>query len=186
MTPLAALRPVVLLALAAGVARGQFSPVPRQAPNTVAQPTAQHEGTPALHPERVAGEVVAGTYAGVFGYFIGRGIGTIATTMMRSDNDRLREFIVNDVGIASAAFAIGGTVYAIGTMGAETGDFPTTMVGVSAGVAASLIMSRLVFKGRMPVDESSSRRKWLMATLDSSLPAIGATIAFNASRKWQR
>jgi hypothetical protein len=60
------------------------------------------------------------------------------------------------------------------------------MVGVSAGVAASLLMSKVMFKGRMPSDEQTSHRRWLMAALDASLPAIGGTIAFNASRKWQR
>lgn len=144
------------------------------------------EGRPAVRPERVAGEVVAGTYAGVVGYFAGRGIGTIATAMMKSDNDRLRERIVNGVGIGGAAFAIGGAVFAIGNLGAETGNFTTTMVGVSAGVAVSLAMSKLVFQGRMPVNEGTSKRKWLMAALDASLPAIGGTIAFNSSRRWQR
>jgi hypothetical protein len=60
------------------------------------------------------------------------------------------------------------------------------MAGVSVGVAASLLMSKLVFQGRMPVNASTSRRRWLMATLDASLPAIAGTIAFNGSRRWQR
>ncbi|MDQ8153581.1 MAG: hypothetical protein P3B98_02865 [Gemmatimonadota bacterium] len=171
-----------LLALWASVAQGQWGPVPVGAE----QAGAATEGKPAIRYERVAGEIVAGTYAGVIGYFVGRGVGTIATTMMKSDHDRVREHIVNDIGIASAAFAIGGTVFAIGNLGAESGDFRTTMVGVTAGVGASLLMSKLIFKGRMPSNEASSHRKWLMATLDSSLPAIGGTIAFNASRKWQR
>ena len=144
------------------------------------------DGRPKLRPERVAAEVVGGTYAGVAGYFLGRGVGTVATAMMTADNEGLRERIVNTVGITGAAFAIGGTVYGIGSMGAEGGSFPSTMLGVSAGVAASLLLSKLVFDGRMPVDEESSRRKWLMATLESSLPAIGGTIAFNSSRRWQR
>jgi hypothetical protein len=176
------LRAVALLALCAGAAPAQWGPVPVGAE----QSGAVAEGKPAIRYERVAGEVVAGTYAGVLGYFVGRGVGTIATTMMKSDHDRLREHIVNDVGIASAAFAIGGTIFAIGNIGAESGSFRNTMVGVSAGVGASLLMSKLLFQGRMPVNEGRSHRKWLMATLDASLPAIGGTIAFNASRKWQR
>jgi len=179
---LLAWRVAVLLVVAAGVARAQGS--------AVTVPTEQYgmpaQGRPDLRPERVAGEVVGGTYAGVVGYFVGRGIGTIATTLMKADNDRMREAVVNGVGITGAAFAIGGTVFAIGSMGAETGSFPTTMLGVTAGVAASLAMSRLMFKGRMPSDEGSSKRKWLMAALDASLPAIGGTIAFNSTRRWQR
>lgn len=172
-------RVALLLALVSGAARAQ---VPFQRDETGIPP----EGKPALRPERVAAEVVGGTYAGVLGYFIGRGVGTIATSMMAAEHDRLRENLVNGVGIGSAAFAIGGTVFAIGNIGAETGSFRNTMVGVTAGVAASLLMSKVMFKGRMPVDEETSHRRWLMAALDASLPAIGGTIAFNASRKWQR
>lgn len=171
-----------LLAGAAGTASAQSAGALRVG----AQAAVPAEGTPALRYERVAGEIVGGTYAGVLGYFAGRAVGTVATSMMSSENDRMREQIVNGVGIGGAAFAIGGTVYAIGNLGAETGSFPQTMAGVSVGVAASLLMSKLVFKGRMPAHETSSRGKWLMATLDASLPAIGGTIAFNQSRRWQR
>lgn len=169
----------LLLVLVAGVARAQL-PTPRD--ETGIPP----EGKPDIRYERVAGEVVGGTYAGVLGYFVGRGVGTIATSMMAAEQDRLRENLVNGIGIGSAAFAIGGTVFAIGNIGAETGSFRNTMVGVSAGVAASLLMSKVIFNGRMPVNEETSHRRWLMAALDASLPAIGGTIAFNASRKWQR
>lgn len=174
-----AARLALLLALVAGVAHAQFT-TPRDETGVPA------EGKPDIRYERVAGEVVGGTYAGVLGYFIGRGVGTLGTSMMADKHDRLRENIVNSIGIGSAAFAIGGTVFAIGNIGAETGSFRNTMVGVSAGVAASLLMSKVMFKGRMPVDEETSHRRWLMAALDASLPAIGGTIAFNASRKWQR
>lgn len=172
-------RAALLLALMAGAVRAQ---VPIQKDET----GSPSEGKPAIRYERVAGEVVAGTYAGVMGYFVGRGVGTIATSMMASEHDRLRESLVNGIGIGSAAFAIGGTVFAIGNIGAESGSFRNTMAGVSVGVAASLLMSKVMFKGRMPVDEETSHRRWLMAALDASLPAIGGTIAFNASRKWQR
>lgn len=171
-------RALVLLALVAGAAHAQVVAAPL--------PSTPSEGKPDIRYERVAGEVVLGSYAGVLGYFVGRGAGTIATTMMADEHDRLRENLVNGVGIGTAAFAIGGTVYAIGNIGAETGSFRNTMVGVTAGVAMSLLMSKVMFNGRMPVDEQTSHRRWLMAALDASLPAIGGTIAFNASRKWQR
>lgn len=144
------------------------------------------EGKPEQRPERLAGEVVAGTYAGVAGYFVGRGVGTIATMMMSSEQERTRDAIVSAVGWTGAAFAIGGTVYAIGNIGAETGSFPSTMGGVAVGAAASLALSRLVFRGRIPADKGSAMRKWWVATLECSLPAIGGTLAFNASRRWQR
>jgi len=173
------LRAVVALALLAGVARAQT-------PSPGAATVIPAEGTPALRPERVAAEVVGGTYAGVAGYFVGRGIGTIATGMMSAERERARDRIVDAVGWVGAAFAIGGTVYAIGDMGAETGSFRDTMGGVAAGAATSLVLSRLVFRGRLARNQASAARKWWVATLECSLPAIGGTIAFNASRKWQR
>lgn len=178
----AALRVLVVCLISASVLDAQWAPGRAFAQ----QATAPAEGKPALRPERVAGEVLGGTYAGVLGYFVGRGVGQLATAMMSAERDAQRERIVNSVGISAAAFAIGGAVYGVGNMGAEAGSFPKTMVGVSAGVAASLLLSKVVFNGRMPSNEASSHRKWLMATLESSLPAIGGTIAFNSSRRWQR
>ncbi len=166
-------RALLLLVLVTGVASAQ-----------VAAPL--QEGKPDLRPERVAAQAVGGTYAGVAGYFVGRSIGTIATSMMGAERERSRDRIVDVVGWVGAAFAIGGTVYAIGDMGSETGSFRETMGGVAAGAATSLVLSRIVFRGRMPKAQGSATRKWWVATLECSLPAIGGTIAFNASRKWQR
>ena len=171
--------PLVLLVPVAGAAHAQFT-TPRDETGIPV------EGKPALRPERVAAEVVGGTYAGLAGYFVGRGVGTFATSLMSAEYESARDRIVDVVGWTGAAFAIGGTVYAIGDMGAESGSFRSTMGGVAAGAATSLVLSRLVFRGRMPKDRGSARRKWWVATLECSLPAIGGTIAFNASRKWQR
>ena len=177
LIPLRLTARALLLMLVAGAARAQVAaPLPG-----IAQ-----EGKPALRPERVAAEVVGGTYAGVAGYFVGRSIGTIATSMMGAERERSRDRIVDVVGWVGAAFAIGGTVYAIGDMGSETGSFRETMGGVAAGAATSLVLSKIVFRGRMPKEQGSATRKWWVATLECSLPAIGGTIAFNASRKWQR
>lgn len=174
-----AARVLVALAFVAGAAHAQFT-TPRDETGVLP------EGKPALRPERVAAEVVGGTYAGVAGYFVGRSIGTVATAMMSAERERARDRIVDVVGWVGAAFAIGGTVYAIGDMGAETGSFRETMGGVAAGAATSLVLSRLVFRGRIPGGHGSANHKWWVATLECSLPAIGGTIAFNASRKWQR
>jgi len=171
-----------LLALGAGAARAQLACAATSAGCALVS-TGER---PDVRPERVAGEIVGGTYAGVAGYFVGRGIGTVATMMMADRDDALRDDIVNGVGIVGAGFAIAGTVYAIGNMGAETGSYAKTLGGVGVGTAASLLVSRLVFHGRVPADKWSARRKWWVATLECSLPAIGGTIAFNRSRRWQR
>lgn len=171
MTAHRALRVLALLALAAGSVRAQAN---------------EAEGRPALRLERVGAQVVGGTYAGVAGYMIGRGIGTVATQMLSEEHDHMRDEIVNGVGVVGAGLAIAGTVYAIGDLGAETGSFRQTLGGVAIGSVASLAISHLVFRGRIPADKWSARRKWWVATLECSLPAIGGTIAFNNSRKWQR
>jgi len=172
---------MALFALGAGTARAQLACAATSAGCALVS-----GDRPGVRPERVAGEIVGGTYAGVAGYFVGRGIGTIATMMMADRYDALRDDIVNGVGIVGAGFAIAGTVYAIGNMGAETGSYAKTLGGVGVGTAASLIVSSLVFQGRVPADKWSARRKWWVATLECSLPAIGGTIAFNRSRRWQR
>jgi hypothetical protein len=171
-----------LLALGVGTARAQFGPVP--VPSEAGRQ--HHEGRPHIRPERVTMEVVGGTYAGVAGYLVGRGIGTMVTRMMPSEQERTRDEIVRAIGYTGAAFAIGGTVYAIGDLGAESGSFPTTMAGVAAGAAGSLLLSKLIFHGKSPANQDTAKRRWLWATLEASLPAIGGTIAFNSSRKWQR
>jgi hypothetical protein len=171
-----------LVALVALVARGAGSqvPVPHDQTGT------PREGRPDVRYERVGMEVVAGTYAGLGGYFVGRGVGTVATMMMSAEHEKTRDNIVNSFGMVGGAFAIGGAVYAIGDMGSETGSFTTTMLGVGAGAGVGWALSKLVFKGRMSANQASAKRKWLLATLECSLPAIGGTIAFNSSRRWER
>ena len=176
-----ALRLMALLVLGAGAARAQGACAGASAGCAMVAGE-----KPDVRPERVAGEIVGGTYAGIAGYFVGRGVGTIATMMMADRDDALRDRIVNGMGVVGAGFAIASTVYAIGNMGAETGSYAKTLGGVGIGTAASLIVSRLVFQGRIPADKWSARRKWWVATLECSLPAIGGTIAFNRSRRWQR
>jgi len=176
-------RAVLLLVLGAGMAHAQVGPVPA----TTDQTGLPGRGRPGLRPERVAVEVVGGTYVGLAGYFVGRGVGTIATRMMSEDHDRLRGRIVHNVGLVGGAFAVGGFVYAVGNMGSETGSFPATMLGVGVGAVASELLSRAVFHRRHYAElKDSSKRMWWLATLEASLPAIGGTIGFNSSRRWQR
>ncbi|MHB1311510.1 MAG: hypothetical protein ACYC3L_05785 [Gemmatimonadaceae bacterium] len=172
----------VLLALCA-VAReatAQGAPGP-----AASDPPAQ--GRPDIRPERVAVEVAGGTYVGLAGYFVGRGVGTFATRMMSEEHDHLREKIVHNTGLVAGAFTVGGFVYAVGDMGSESGSFTSTMIGVGVGAVASELLSRAVFHRRHYTEfRDSTKRKWWLATLEASLPAIGGTIGFNSSRRWQR
>lgn len=178
-----AVRLGMLLVLGASVAYAQSGPGP-VVHDEGGVPTA---GRPDLRPERVALEIVGGTYVGLAGYFVGRSVGTLATKGISEDHDRLREKIVHGTGIVGGAFTVGGFVYAVGDMGSETGSFPATMLGVGVGAVASELLSRVVFRRRHYTEfKDSTKRKWLAATLEACLPAIGGTIAFNSSRKWQR
>lgn len=175
----------VLLALSAvaHVASAQGAPVPVPS-DQVGQ---AGPGRPDIRPERVAIEVAGGTYVGLAGYFVARGAGTFATRMMSEDHDRLREKIVHTTGLVGGAFAVGGFVYAVGDMGRETGSFPATMLGVGVGAVASELLSRAVFHRRHYTEfRDSTKRKWLAATLEACLPALGGAIGFNSSRRWQR
>ena len=175
------LQVVMLVVLGAISARAQVD-VPRDDPGV---PTGQ--GRPDLRPERVALQLVGGTYVGLAGYFVGRGVGSMATRMMSEDRERLREKIVHGSGLVGGAFTVGGFVYVVGDMGSETGSFPATMLGVGVGAVASELLSRAVFKRRHYTEfKDSTKRKWLAATLEACLPALGGTIAFNSSLKWQR
>jgi len=172
---------VLALGAIAPLARAQGVPVP---PDQTGQPPT---GKPDIRPERVAIEVVGGTYVGLAGYFVGRGVGTFATRMMSEDHDRLREKIVHTTGIVGGAFTVGGFIYAVGDMGSETGSFSATMLGVGVGAVASELLSRAVFHRRHYTEfKEPTKRKWLSATLEACLPAIGGTIGFNSTRRWQR
>lgn len=174
-----ALRVFVVLAVCAASAQAQRMSI------VIDEGGQTFVGRPDFRPERAALEVVGGTYAGLAGYFVGRSLGTVATMMMSVDHDRTRDDIVHATGIVGGAFAIGGTVFAIGDMGKESGSFPVTMLGVGVGAGAGFLLSRAVFHGRTPANRTTARRKWLAATIESALPALGATIAFNSTRKWQ-
>lgn len=140
---------------------------------------------PELEPARVAGEALAGAYAGIGGYFIGSmAIGGIAE--LTNVSDAMKEHITFVGGVLGAGAATAASVWAIGNIGDQTGSFPTAVGGAAAGMAVGLLLNQIIYgHARLPTEGESSRMRWVEASLEAMLPSIGATIAFNSTRRFK-
>ena len=142
-------------------------------------------GRPALEPARVVGEALAGAYAGIAGYFIGSmAVGGVAELSNVSDD--MKEHIAFVGGVIGAGAATAASVWAIGNIGDQTGSFPMSAAGTAAGVAAGILLNQIIYgHARLPSAGESSRMRWVEASLEALLPSIGATIAFNSTRRFK-
>jgi hypothetical protein len=141
---------------------------------------------PALEPARVGGEVLAGTYAGLGGFLLGRFAGGAVAGLMPDAAESTRDNIAHWTGLLAGGAATAGGVYAVGAMGNQTGSYPLALLGAGAGYAAVLAVTHLIDRPSGPaVTPQKSHARWLEATVESLLPAIGATIAFNSSRRFK-
>jgi hypothetical protein len=140
-------------------------------------------GRAPVYGARVAGQLVVGTYAGLGGYFIGRLVGTrIADLVGASDRDAANAGAVS--GVVGAAFATAGTVYGIGAIGDQTGGFGATLAGTGAGYLVSIAVNALVFRDGPVTTTGAARARWLYTGLEGFLPALGATIGFTSTRRF--
>jgi hypothetical protein len=134
----------------------------------------------------VGGEVAVGTYAGLGGYVLGSWAGNNVAGAMGATSDVTRDRVGLAAGVVAAGFATAGSVYGIGNAGDQTGSFSATMIGTGAGLTAGILLNQLMYgHTRLPADRESSRMRWLEASLEAFLPSIGATIAFNSSRRFK-
>jgi hypothetical protein len=141
---------------------------------------------PAIEPARVAGEVLAGAYAGIGGYVLGNWAGGMLASMLPSTSDGARDRIAMVSGILGAGIATAASVAAVGNIGDETGSYPAALAGTAGGVAVGLLLNQLLYgHARLPSEGESSRVRWIEASLEAMLPAIGATIAFNSTRRFK-
>ena len=141
---------------------------------------------PQLEPARIAGEVLAGAYAGIAGYFFGNWAGGMLAGTLPTASDGTREQIAFAGGIAGAALTTAASVAFIGDIGDQTGSYPAALAGTAGGIAAGLLLNQLLYgHARLPTEHGSSRVRWIEASLEAMLPAIGATIAFNSSRRYK-
>lgn len=150
------------------------------------QATSTGKGMPPLEPARVAGEVLAGAYAGIGGYFIGSWLGGNIGEMLPDASEGTRDQIAFVGGVVGAGIATAASVSAIGNIGDQTGSYPAALAGTAGGVVAGLLLNQILYgHARLPSETESSRLRWVEASLEAMLPSIGATIGFNSTRKFK-
>lgn len=164
-------RRAVILALAAGAA--------------LARPlAAQQAEKPRLDAARVLGETVVGGYAGIGGFILGRYVAENAAELGGARNETTLRRLGYVGGVVGGGLATAGVVYAIGNIGDQTGDFDATYLGTGVGFVAALGIAKMVLgpEGR-PREGMSTSAKWATANIIALLPAVGATIGFNSTRR---
>jgi len=71
-------------------------------------------------------------------------------------------------------------------MGDQRGSYPWAVAGAAGGYLTAVAVKQLIAPKHSPaVTPEQSRARWLRATVESLLPAIGATIAFNSTRRFK-
>ncbi len=141
---------------------------------------------PDLEPGRVAGELLVGSYAGITGFFLGRWVGLTVIDLVANPAEDTRENIAFATGVTGAWIGTTAGVFAIGAIGNQTGSLSTTAFGAGIGAVAGAFLDRLVFAPRSgDPSAGASAVRWAETVVESFLPAIGATIAFNSSRKYK-
>lgn len=141
---------------------------------------------PSLNAGRVAGEVLVGTYTGIGGYFVGHWVGQRVSDAAGVSSEDTRRRLSFATGVTAAGLVTAGTVYGIGNIGDETGDFAATYLGSGAGFVVAWGLSRVLLgPEERPKHGSSTAGRWIVANVIASLPAIGATVGFNSSRRFR-
>lgn len=149
-------------------------------------PLAAQQARPPLNAGRVAGEVAAGTYAGIGGFFVGRYTGERLADILGAENDATIRRAGLLTGVTVAGLATAGTVYGIGNIGDETGEFSATYLGSGVGFVAGWALSRAILgPAERPREGMSTAMRWTMANVIALLPSLGATVGFNSSRRYK-
>lgn len=151
-----------------------------------ALPLQAQRARPPLDAGRVTGELVAGTYVGIGGFLVGRFVGERMADLLGAERDATIRGVGLTSGIAVAGLATAGTVYGIGSIGDQTGDFSATYLGTGVGFVAGWALSRaLLGPGERPGEGMSTAARWAAANVIALLPSIGATVGFNSSRRFK-
>ena len=147
---------------------------------------AQQIAKPRIEPVRVAGQVILGGYSGIAGFVIGRFVAEGVTGAVGIENETAVRRLGFVGGVIGGGLATAGVVYGIGNVGDQTGDFDATYLGTGVGFVAALGIARMVLgpEGR-PREGMSTSKRWATANIIALLPAIGATIGFNSTRRTQ-
>ena len=142
------------------------------------------QSRPSLSAGRVTGQLVAGTYAGIGGFLVGRFVGERIADLAGAESDRSMKNVGNFAGVLVAGVATAGTVYGIGNIGDQTGDFDATYLGSGVGFVAGWALSRVILgPAERPREGMSTAMRWTTANVIALLPSIGATVGFNSTRR---
>lgn len=151
-----------------------------------ALPLSAQRARPPLAAGRIAGELVAGTYVGIGGFLVGRFAGERMAEILGAETDATIRRVGVTSGVLVAGLATAGTVYGIGNIDDQTGDFSATYLGTGVGFVAGWALAR-VFLGpeERPREGMSTAARWAAANVIALLPSIGATVGFNSSRRFK-
>ncbi len=142
------------------------------------------QARPPLSAGRVTAEIVVGTYAGIGGFIVGRYVGERVGEVMGVTSEDTRRRLGYASGIFAGGLVTAGSVYGIGSMGEQTGDFATTYLGTGVGFVAAWALSRTILgPSERPRSGYSTAGRWAIANTIAFLPSLGATIAFNSTRR---
>ena len=147
---------------------------------------AQRQGRPRIDAGRVIGQLAAGSYAGIGGFVVGRFVGEQVTDLVGVESEVTRRRTGYVAGVIGGGVATSAIVYAIGSIGDQTGDFATTALGSGVGYGLAVGLARVLLgpEGR-PREGSSTAARWATVNVIALLPAIGATIGFNSTRRFK-
>lgn len=139
---------------------------------------------PRLDAGRVTGEVFAGTYAGIGGFLIGRATAVRVAEVVGAVEEPTLRRVGWAGGILGGGLATAGVVYGIGGLGETAGDFDATWLGSGAGFVLSATVARLLLGADgAPPEGMRPAARWATINALALLPAIGATIGFNSTRR---
>lgn len=144
------------------------------------------QARPDLNAGRIAGEAFAGAYAGIGGFLIGRFIGERTSDLLGAEREEMRRRVGFASGVALAGLATAGTVYGIGNIGDETGNFDATLLGAGVGFVGALAIARMTLgPSERPREGMSTAMRWAAANVIALLPSVGATVGFNSTRRYK-
>jgi hypothetical protein len=142
------------------------------------------QARPQLNAGRVTAEIVVGTYTGIGGFIVGRYVGERVGEVIGVTSDDTRRRLGYASGIFAGGLVTASTVYGIGSMGDQTGDFATTYLGTGVGFVAAWGLSRAILgPSERPRSGYSTAGRWAIANTIAFLPSLGASIAFNSTRR---
>lgn len=152
----------------------------------VVRTEAQQLEKPRLEVWRVGAQTVVGGYAGIGGFVVGRFVAEGSVRLVGADHETTIRNLGYVGGVIGGGVATAGVVYGIGNLGDQTGDFDATALGTGVGFVAALGIAKLVLgPTERPRQDMSTATRWAAANVIAMLPAIGATIGFNSTRRYR-